>query len=284
MTSNAKPQRELFEAAVIDRMKESGFLEIEIRTECLVRLEDGYQDEVINAGWHYWQTALSAQPPAETTMDPALIGIAEEMKESGGHWQPCSGCYDTEDGHPTAKYPFSQALQSPVGSGCHECGGLGALWWHMTDEEVANFAKICEEIDAEHELEIRIVRLEYALRFLAKTYAAANGEDHPAYNQALQILTSANNPAPTTFRPATPYMTDGEVQNWIDTCNHEPAREALRHYLALRSALTGQVKDDDIDAAINLGAAVLSKIVDPAARETAIRNALIAASKQGEAE
>lgn len=51
-------QRTLFEAAVVARLKESGFLDVEIRTESLVRCGDGYQDEVINAGWHYWQTAL----------------------------------------------------------------------------------------------------------------------------------------------------------------------------------------------------------------------------------
>jgi len=49
-----------FEAAVVERLKESGFLEIEIRTECLVRVDDGYQDEVINAAWHYWQAAIVA--------------------------------------------------------------------------------------------------------------------------------------------------------------------------------------------------------------------------------
>lgn len=53
-------QRALFEAAVVARLKESGFLEIEIRTECLIRVGDGYQDEVINAGWHYWQAALQS--------------------------------------------------------------------------------------------------------------------------------------------------------------------------------------------------------------------------------
>jgi hypothetical protein len=30
-------------------------------------------------------------------------------------------------------------------------------------------------------------------------------------------------------------MTDAEVEQWIDACNHEPARETLRHYLALRN-------------------------------------------------
>lgn len=52
--------REAFESAVVERMKESGFYEIEIRTESLVRLDDGYHDEVINAGWHYWNAGRAA--------------------------------------------------------------------------------------------------------------------------------------------------------------------------------------------------------------------------------
>ncbi|KAA3510131.1 hypothetical protein [Agrobacterium rosae] len=81
--------------------------------------------------------------------DPALIGIADEMKESGGHWQPCTGCYDTEDGYPTQKYDYSPALQTAIGCGCHECGGLGAVWWHMTEQELSDFAKICTEDDSD---------------------------------------------------------------------------------------------------------------------------------------
>lgn len=60
MSATPQTQRDLFEAAVIERMKESGFLEVEIRVECLARCDDGYQDEVINAGWHYWNAALAA--------------------------------------------------------------------------------------------------------------------------------------------------------------------------------------------------------------------------------
>lgn len=63
MTAATKTQRDLYETAVIERLKESGFLEIEIRTESLMRCGDGYQDEVINAGWHYWNAALSAAEP-----------------------------------------------------------------------------------------------------------------------------------------------------------------------------------------------------------------------------
>lgn len=177
-----------FEAAVVERLKESGFLEIEIRTECLARVDDGYQDEVINAGWHYWQAGMAdgrnqqsvemykvikPQTTGKTDAllhlfaDPALIGIPEEMIESGGHWRACTGCYDTEDGYPTQKYLYSPTLQTEIGCGCTECGGIGAVWWYMSDEDVAEFAKCCEEIDREIVLEARIDRLERALHKIA---------------------------------------------------------------------------------------------------------------------
>ncbi|WP_375165804.1 hypothetical protein [Rhizobium hidalgonense] len=70
--------RALFEAAVVARMKDSGFLEIEIRTECLVRCDDGYQDEVINAGWHYWNAALSG-------MAAASAGLADPCPRPANH-------------------------------------------------------------------------------------------------------------------------------------------------------------------------------------------------------
>jgi len=38
-------------------------------------------------------------------------------------------------------------------------------------------------------------------------------------------------------------MTDDEIYHWIAACNHEPARETLRHYLSLRSAISAQVQD-----------------------------------------
>ena len=64
MTDNIEKTRPAFEAAVIERLKESGFLEMEIRVECLKpRVGDGYQDEVINAGWHYWKAGIAATTP-----------------------------------------------------------------------------------------------------------------------------------------------------------------------------------------------------------------------------
>ena len=49
-----------FEAAVISRFKESGFLEVEIRVECLSRSGDGYHDSSVDAYWHFWQASREA--------------------------------------------------------------------------------------------------------------------------------------------------------------------------------------------------------------------------------
>lgn len=77
---NIENSREAFERAVIARMKESGFLEIEIRVEALVRCGDGYEDEVINAGWHYWKAGIAAAtPPVVALPDDAT---AEEILKS----------------------------------------------------------------------------------------------------------------------------------------------------------------------------------------------------------
>lgn len=66
--------REQFEAAVIKRMKESGFLEVEIRVECLGRSGDGYQDGSIDAYWHFWQESRASMvielPKPDPHYDP----------------------------------------------------------------------------------------------------------------------------------------------------------------------------------------------------------------------
>lgn len=52
--------RDEFEQAVIARMKESGFAEIEIRVECLARDSNGYCDGSVEAYWHFWNAALDS--------------------------------------------------------------------------------------------------------------------------------------------------------------------------------------------------------------------------------
>ncbi|WP_312184844.1 hypothetical protein [Brevundimonas vesicularis] len=38
-------------------------------------------------------------------------------------------------------------------------------------------------------------------------------------------------------------MTEREVQQWIEACNHEPARQVLRDYLAIRPQPSGETRD-----------------------------------------
>lgn len=57
-----------------------------------------------------------------------LDGIPEALAEARGFWRSCSGCYETEDGHPVGSYAFSTVMECPIGVGCSECGGLGAIW------------------------------------------------------------------------------------------------------------------------------------------------------------
>ena len=53
--------REEFEAFVINRMKESGFLEVEVRVEMLGVSSDGsYFDGIVDAWWDFWKASRAA--------------------------------------------------------------------------------------------------------------------------------------------------------------------------------------------------------------------------------
>ncbi len=65
-----------------------------------------------------------------------LQGVAEQLAEGSGFWRSCSGCYETEDGHPMGNYVSSSVLQCSLGAGCSECGGLGAVWDNTDYEEL----------------------------------------------------------------------------------------------------------------------------------------------------
>lgn len=66
-------------------------------------------------------------------------GVATEVAERNGCWVTCSGCYDTEDGHPTQHYPHSKIFGCDLGNGCSECGGLGVVWDDTDYEDMARY-------------------------------------------------------------------------------------------------------------------------------------------------
>lgn len=90
-------RRERFEQAVIDRMKEGGFLEVEIRVECLVRQGDGYYDGSVDAYWHFWNAALDGvvvqMPNRHDYSNPdaagaAILDSATAIKAAGVQVKP----------------------------------------------------------------------------------------------------------------------------------------------------------------------------------------------------
>ena len=67
--------------------------------------------------------AYAPQAPA-----PDAKRIQEIVAEKDGFWRSCSGCYETEDGQNVHGYPHSNVFGCIIGSGCRECGGIGAVW------------------------------------------------------------------------------------------------------------------------------------------------------------
>lgn len=71
-----------------------------------------------------------------------------EQESLGGAacgWQPCSGCHETFEGHSVGDYPVSPTFGCEVGSGCHECGGLGVVWYHYDAKALADMERDARE-------------------------------------------------------------------------------------------------------------------------------------------
>lgn len=77
-------------------------------------------------------------------MSIELEGVAEQIKEGNGFWHSCTGCYETEDGHPVGHYYYSETLRCPLGAGCRECGGIGAIW------DPIDYEALIAEEEAQH--------------------------------------------------------------------------------------------------------------------------------------
>ena len=82
-----------FEAAIIERFKESGFLEVEIRVECLSRCGESYNDPQVAIAWWSWtqsRESLVVELPDE---QPGYLYYAPDvvaaiMNGGGGILEP----------------------------------------------------------------------------------------------------------------------------------------------------------------------------------------------------
>lgn len=72
--------------------------------------------------------------PAEKAGDDLAERINERLSEGDGYWQPCSGCYQSNEGYPIGTY--SNTFRCELGIGCSECGGIGAVWDNTDYSEI----------------------------------------------------------------------------------------------------------------------------------------------------
>jgi hypothetical protein len=72
-----------------------------------------------------------------------IVGFAERVRErvseGDGSWLSCTGCYETSDGQNVNGYPHSETFGCILGSGCRECGGIGAVWDNTDYEDWARW-------------------------------------------------------------------------------------------------------------------------------------------------
>ncbi|HDR9153810.1 TPA: hypothetical protein QDB05_000229 [Burkholderia vietnamiensis] len=83
----------------------------------------------------------SADERAAEALAIELSGVKDTLEAGGGFWRACSGCHETEDGHPVGKYPYSAILKCDLGAGCSECGGIGAVW------DNTDYAAMCDALE-----------------------------------------------------------------------------------------------------------------------------------------
>lgn len=69
--------------------------------------------------------------------------VREQLGEGDGMWATCSGCHESEDGYSSGHYQHSAVFGCKLGSGCSECGGIGAIW------DTTDYGAMANELVAE---------------------------------------------------------------------------------------------------------------------------------------
>jgi len=48
----------------------------------------------------------------------------------------CTGCFESEDGHPVGEYPWDSKANCYIGSGCSECGYTGKRRFYYDEDDL----------------------------------------------------------------------------------------------------------------------------------------------------
>ena len=109
--------------------------------------------------------ALRAEVERLRVALPAIRGT----EPGDGGWLSCTGCYETSDGHNVFDYPYSSALGCIIGSGCRECGGLGATWEPKDYPDYAQFAAGEDRAEQDRKRAARLALIEECARAAEQT-------------------------------------------------------------------------------------------------------------------
>jgi len=100
-----------------------------------------------------WTAVIIREALKTVAFTDALAAIDRRLDDlqeikGDGFWRSCSGCHETCDGYQVGQYPYNAAMKCHLGSGCHECGGIGAVW---DDTDYADMAEFMMAADRDHE-------------------------------------------------------------------------------------------------------------------------------------
>lgn len=111
------------------------------------------------------------QPVGQSPIE--LGGISEALANGSGLWMTCTGCHESNEGVPTG--PYSAIMRCHLGSGCSECGGIGAIWdttdyQQMADEMARSLNRYRIVQDGRHVGDIEAVDARVAATQAVETY------------------------------------------------------------------------------------------------------------------
>lgn len=133
---------------------------IRLCDEALAQKPIGYMDEgdlraLANGNEHaysMWATdkgrmvaLYTEQVLSEAHVPVELMSVNDTIAEGDGFWRECSGCYESNEGAPPKGAVFSKVFGCYLGSGCSECGGIGAIWDSTDYEAMARFESASSE-------------------------------------------------------------------------------------------------------------------------------------------
>ena len=116
---------------------------------CAIDYPTGSREMAERSEWADEATAALYTPATEP--QGYVARISDAMEDGKGFWRSCSGCHELNEGHPTGDY--SAVFRCHLGCGCHECGGIGAVWDTTDYDDMGDFlaARPAPQPAAEHE-------------------------------------------------------------------------------------------------------------------------------------